>query len=398
MTSRPVALFVTPVLPLPGGSGRALRAWDWLQTLSRDHRVHLLVAGDRDSWPTLPADYPAEALWPLADGVSTTRRYCKVAGLSLPLLALCSRRFVSDWQQWTSTSMLEALEARLAGETVQRIVVFRLYLQDLGTALAARYPHADCALDLDDLESRTRTSVALASWRMGQYRDALRGLSTAIQYRLVERDIARQYRTLYLAASDDARHLPARPGLSIACRPNRIALPATPAGLPCDGPLGLLFVGTLNYPPNEEAVRFLLTRLVPRLSTTLTSPWRLRIIGRHASTALQALLRDTPQVEFTAEVGELDDSYARSHIVLVPLFAGGGTKLKTLEGFAHRRPVISTRQGVRGLAVTSGEHYLEAHGAEEFAASIVALATRHELAERIADAGWALCRQQYARP
>ena len=49
MTSRPVALFVTPVLPLPGGSGRALRAWDWLQTLSREHRVHLLVAGDRDS-------------------------------------------------------------------------------------------------------------------------------------------------------------------------------------------------------------------------------------------------------------------------------------------------------------------------------------------------------------
>jgi len=398
MTSRPVALFVTPALPLPGGSGRSLRAWDWLQTLSREHRVHLLVAGDRESWPALPADYPAEALWPLADSVCTTRRYRRLAGLSLPLLALYSRRFVSDWQHWAATSMLEALQARLAGETVQRIVVFRLYLQDLGTALAARYPHADCELDLDDLESRTRTSVALASWRMGHYRDALRGLSTAIQYRLAERGIARQYRTLYLAASEDARHLPARPGLSIACRPNRIGVPDAPAGLPCDGALGLLFVGTLNYPPNEEAVRFLVTRLIPRLSATLTLPWRLRIVGRHASPALQALLRGTPQVEFSAEADDLGDCYARSHIVLVPLFAGGGTKLKTLEGFAHRRPVISTAQGVRGLAVRPGEHYLAAHGAEEFAASIVALATRREWAERIADAGWTLCRQRYAQP
>jgi len=73
----------------------------------------------------------------------------------------------------------------------------------------------------------------------------------------------------------------------IACRPNRVALPDPSIGLP-DGELGLLFVGTLNYSPNEEAVRFLLTRLVPLLQAQLRSPWSLRIVGSHASAPLQA--------------------------------------------------------------------------------------------------------------
>lgn len=397
MKHRPVALFVTPVLPLPGGSGRALRAWDWLQTLSRDYRVHLLVVGNRDSWPSLPAEYPAEAFWPLEDSVSPTRRYGRLAGLLLPGLAALSARFVTDWQQWNSTALPDALDARLAGETVQRIVVFRLYLQGLGETLAARYPTAECELDLDDVESRTRLSVALASWRMGHYREAVRGLSSAIQYRLVEHGLPQHYRRIHLATNDDARRLPARLRPSIACRPNRVALPDPPIGLP-DGELGLLFVGTLNYSPNEEAVRFLLTLLVPLLQAQLRSPWCLRIVGSHASAPLQDLLRCTPNVEFSAQVDDLGDSYARSHIVLVPLFAGGGTKLKTLEGFAHRRALVSTHHGVRGLDASAGEHYLPAHSAEEFAAAIIALATRRELAERIADAGWTLCRLRYARP
>ncbi|WP_313514284.1 glycosyltransferase [Pseudomonas sp.] len=396
MKPRPIALLVTPVLPLPGGSGRALRAWDWLQQLARGHRVHLLVTGAREDWPELPSDYPAETLWPLADSVSITRRLQRLCGLLLPLLALVSTRFVSDWQRWNSSTSLDALEARLAGEAVQRIVVFRLYLQGLGQTLAARFPTAEYDLDLDDLESHTRLSVAQACWRMGYRRDAARGLSTALQYRLIERGLAPGYRHIYLAAGEDAHALPARLRDALACRPNRIALPGTPAPLP-EGELGLLFVGTLNYPPNEEAVRFLLNELVPLLNRQLTSPWRLRIVGRHASTELQALSRSMPQVELCTEVDDLGDSYARSNIALVPLFAGGGTKLKTLEGFAHRRAVIATDQGVRGLEAVPGEHYLPARDAGAFAASIVRLAAHPDLAERIAEAGWTLCRQRYAR-
>ncbi len=45
-----------------------------------------------------------------------------------------------------------------------------------------------------------------------------------------------------------------------------------------------------------------------------------------------------------------------------------------LEAMAYGRPVISTRLGAEGLPVAPGEHFLEADGAEHFAAAAVRVA------------------------
>ena len=60
---KPVALLLTPVLPLPTGSGRALRAWDWLQTLVKGYRVHVLALEESSDCVKIPENYPAEAVW-----------------------------------------------------------------------------------------------------------------------------------------------------------------------------------------------------------------------------------------------------------------------------------------------------------------------------------------------
>lgn len=397
MNEKPVALLLTPVLPLPRGSGRALRAWDWLQALARDHRVQLVVPGSVDC-PAIPRDYPAERIWPLGQATVPTRGFYRVFGLLLPVLVRCSRRFVTDWQQPVSMAALDDLASQLAAVPVRRIVVFRLYLHDIGVALSRRFPAAALDLDMDDLESRTRRSVAAAAWRTGRYREALRGWSAALQYRLIECALANPYRTLYLAADEDCRRLARSATAAVACRPNRIALPEAFAPAPAMGELGLLFVGTLDYPPNAEAARDLAEKLVPELAARSSRPWRLRIVGRHASPCLRRLLESVPQIEFLADVDDLADCYAATHIVLVPLRAGGGTKFKTLEGFAHRRPVVSSRHGVRGLDVIPGEHFLPAETAAEFTTAILLLASRPEMAERVAAAGWALCRRRYRTP
>ena len=57
---KPVALLLTPVLPQPGGSGRAFRAWDWLQTLGKTHRVHVVVTDPSIKVSMLHHDLPAE--------------------------------------------------------------------------------------------------------------------------------------------------------------------------------------------------------------------------------------------------------------------------------------------------------------------------------------------------
>lgn len=385
MTDKPIALLISPVLPQPGGSGRALRAWGWLLELQRDYRVHVLLPISPAECLPLPADYPAEAIRAIGAAVASGGRWQRLLTLLLPFTALVSRRGVVDWLTGNSV-VLQRLTAELDAQPVARIVVFRLYLHDVAQSLAARFPHARLELDLDDYESRTRLSVAGCLLRLGLYREALRSCVSALQYAMLEWFLPGRYQTAYLAAAEDSQRFSTRLARDVECRPNRVAGPPAPTPMKQGEDVCLLFVGTLNYSPNEEAVRFLLRDLVPALKISGLR-WRLNIVGRHAGPALTSLLQTTAQVEHLADVDDLAACYASAQIVLVPLRAGGGSKLKTLEGFAHGRPLVSTEQGVRGLSAEAGVHYLPARTAQQFAAAIVQLASDPQLAGQLAAAG-----------
>ena len=395
MSDKPVALLVTPVLPLPRGSGRALRAWEWLKELSETHCVHIITP-DTDHAGLSSGDYPAAKIWTLSAAPPASGRWQRAAGLILPGLALVSRRFVLDWHRPTSSTLLQALSASLSGGTVERIIVFRLYLHDVGLTLSCQFPAASLELDCDDLESSTRRSVAAALLRMGKYRAAWRTLSSALQYRLLEGRISKQYKKIYLAAREDCVLQRKESVIPFDCRPNRIAVPRDFPPAHPGKPFRLLFVGTLNYPPNEEAVLKLIKNLVPLLNATVSGLWELTIVGRHASHHLTQQLEKAPaHVQWLDNVDDLTGIYAESHCILVPLKAGGGTKLKTLEGFAHRRPVVSTQEGVRGLNAINGTHYLQAETMQEFALAIQHLIKNPAIANQIGLAGWSLCKEKY---
>ncbi len=393
---KPIALLLTPVLPLPTGSGRALRAWDWLQTLAKNHRVYVLAFDEGMDRHAIPPDYPAEGVWRTANAKVSAPRFLRAIGLLFPFLSIWFRNLAVDWLNLPpSAPVLYELEACLTGESVQRIVVLRLYMHDIALAVSGWFPNAIMNLDLDDHESRTRLSIAGALARMRRYREAARELSSAIQYGFIERFMLGPYRTAYLAAEADCHLLSTRLADAIAYRPNRVNVPEDFPPAPATKELTLMFVGALSYPPNEEAVRFMVLRLLPEIQKKLTRPWRLRIIGRYASAKISQLMESAQNVEFISDADDLGIWYAAAHIILVPLRSGGGTKFKTLEGFAHRRPLVSTGHGVRGLGAVAGKHYLLAETPVEFAQAISRLAEDQELADRIAEAGWKLCRQEF---
>jgi glycosyltransferase involved in cell wall biosynthesis len=62
--------------------------------------------------------------------------------------------------------------------------------------------------------------------------------------------------------------------------------------------------------------------------------------------------------------------YRNAKIAVAPLRAGGGSRVKILEAFAHDVPVVSTAIGAVGLAVGQGEHLLIADGAADFAVAV----------------------------
>lgn len=394
--SKDLAILLTPVLPLPNGSGRALRAWDWLLELSRTHQVHVVVTDAFDAQDIAP-HYPAAGVWPATDGVFHPHRLLRLLGLLFPPSSLFFRGLVVDWLYPQTTAKLLGLVGQLGNLSVKRIVVFRFYLHDVGRAIASVCPEAKLELDMDDLESTTRLSVALCLARMGRPKEALRSLMAAAQYALLERFVVKGYDAVWLAAKVDAQRLSDRGIPNVGARPNRIEYPPhiPERGFSQPATARFLFVGSLDYPPNQEAVLYLLNQIQPILEQCLTSPWTFRVVGRRAPEDLVKRMEASDRVEFFPDADQLAEHYAHADAVLVPLLAGGGTKLKTIEAFAHRRPVISSREGVRGLTVESGVHYLHAQTAGEFAQAIAQLLQDLVLADRVAKAGEAYYFQRH---
>jgi len=395
--ARPVAILISPVLPEPTGSGRALRAWAWVTELAREHEVHVVVAdvtAAADEGPSALAG--ATAMWRCRTGFEVPRRLVKGAGLALAPLSLLSRSFVLGWHYLTRSAFAPKLVSTLKSRQVSRIIVFRHYLADLGESLVAQFPGARLELDMDDLESQTRVSLARAYLDLGKYGDAAAMLASAVQYKLLETRLPGSFAQILIAAEEDRLALARRGVRKVACRPNRVPSPRPAPDLPPSGDLRLLFVGTLNYAPNLQAVHRLLRSVVPELRRQVDGKWRLTIAGRQAPLRLVEELRSVPEIDFVDDAPDLAPLYRQAQIALVPLRAGGGTKLKTIEAFAHGRAVVSTRHGVRGLAAVPDRDFLLAESDRDFATAITALAHDRARLARVAQAGMELCRDNYA--
>jgi glycosyltransferase involved in cell wall biosynthesis len=94
-------------------------------------------------------------------------------------------------------------------------------------------------------------------------------------------------------------------------------------------------------------------------------------------------------------VADVTPSYARSNAVVVPVRAGGGTRIKTLEAFAHCRAVVATPKGVEGLSIRPGEHALVADSAEGLAACLARLIDSPATAAGLADRGYRFVKAQH---
>ena len=118
-------------------------------------------------------------------------------------------------------------------------------------------------------------------------------------------------------------------------------------------PHQILFLGSLDWRPNLDAVDQLLDTIFPAVRAQEPSA-RLCLVGRNPPEALRRRVQATPGVELHANVPDVRPFLARSALMVVPLRIGGGSRLKILEAFAAGLPVVSTRIGAEGLDAENG--------------------------------------------
>lgn len=158
-------------------------------------------------------------------------------------------------------------------------------------------------------------------------------------------------------------------------------------------PLSLSFIGSLDWMPNLEGLRWFIDEVWQPLLAPRFPELTFHIAGRNTPDWLHRLGLD--RVFVHGEVDSAADFINQHSMMVAPLLSGGGMRAKILEGMALGKVTLSTRIGMEGIAVRHKKEALLADTPEEFAAAIAWCYEQGAALARIGDNARNLCAEQY---
>lgn len=363
-SARPRLLFCARRPPFPLVTGARLRTHRLLTGLAAVFQTTFLTF---EHHPASPDGYidPTE-LRRLLPGIEVA--VVRGCGRGKRLRQARSLLSARSWEygRYQAQAMREALE-RLAEQQRPDVVHF----DDLGVAQHGPVAGALNVYSAHNVEHRILEGTARTS-------RGLRRRFAEIERRKVEsleRDVW-QTMSLCLACSDlDAAVMRAGGAQVVVC-PNG-ADPVDPLSTPRRDPeqrLRVLFIGAVNYRPNQLGLEWFIERVLPHVRERV--PVTVDVVGSRPKR-----LAGAEEVVLHGRVPSVEPFYRRAHAVIVPVLYGSGTRLKVIESMAYRRPVVATSAGAEGLPIRAGVEYHEADDPEGFAEALLLLADQCVLAD-----------------
>ena len=152
----------------------------------------------------------------------------------------------------------------------------------------------------------------------------------------------------------------------------------------------MLFVGTMDYRPNADAVAWFVQQVLPLIVQEMPRV-HLLIVGRKPPAAVRQLA--SQHVTVTGAVYDDLPYFQRANVFVLPMRYGGGTRLKLLQALACGLPIVSTATGVEGVAVRQGEQAVIADRPDEFAQQVLRLLNDRQHAHELGVSARALALQ-----
>lgn len=118
-------------------------------------------------------------------------------------------------------------------------------------------------------------------------------------------------------------------------------------GLPAPTRL-FLFNGTLDYLPNTDALRIIVSELLPLLHG-YRLPFRILVCGSRISPQWRDVLQACPDILFKDFVPDISLYLKGADCFINPVTLGSGIKIKQVDALAHNLASVSTRSGARGI-------------------------------------------------
>ncbi len=159
-------------------------------------------------------------------------------------------------------------------------------------------------------------------------------------------------------------------------------------------PASFFHLGSMDWKPNKNGIQWLLTNVWPMVRKEVP----------HATLHLAG--KDMPNEYFNREDEGIfvkdyianGDAYMRENgTMVVPLFSGGGVRIKIIDGLCNGVPIISTSIGAEGIHCTPNEDILIADTVDDFAKRMIEIAKTPELLEGLNEKSLLLARTNFSK-
>ena len=400
LDQRPKILFISPIMPSDGGNGPAMRAALFVRALAKNYQVYLhvipVLGTVPDALNTLNLDdfcrqvtvqkLQQDPVYEFINNISLDRH-------RLAALAEYHQVALSRFATPEARSQIQSLYASVEFAAIH---VFRLYM----VAFIQAYfddNKIPIILDMDDYESVTHHRFAELYRRRQMPTHVFLEHAEAVKYTQMEQHWIPCFKHVYLSNEQDYSGLVKRfPKTKFRTLANAISIPKTMPKPEPSKPFTLLYIGTMSYFPNQDAVMYFCTDILPALRQALACEVNLVIAGANPSQNVLALSKQ-PGVQVTGRVSDLAPLYHQADIVVAPIRAGGGTRIKILEAFAYQRPVIATTLALEGIAAIHETHVLIADNSEAFIKACISLIGQADQAKKLSDNAYVLVCLNYSQ-
>jgi sugar transferase (PEP-CTERM/EpsH1 system associated) len=361
-------LVFAPQVPWPPTQGAAIRNYHVVRALARKHRVTLLAFGDPDAPPGPLERAGVEVIAVPPPPVRTSgRRALDQMGSLAPDMA---RRLRSETM--LATARLKAVLVDPFDVVHVEGLEMAPYGLDILRATPAG-PRARMVYDAHNVEWLLQERAYEADLADRHVTGAVYSKAQALLLRRYEAQVVRTA-TLTVAVSqpDSDALVQLVPEARIVVAPNAVDTRAfQPVGTEDEDTNLLVFTGKMDFRPNVDAVCWFHDEVLHRVRAVRPDV-RLAIVGRDPSASVRRLAGN-PGVTVTGEVEDVRPWIARAGVVIAPLRAGGGTRLKVLEAFAMGKAVVATPMAVEGIEAAPGEDFVVVDEPRAMASAIVAL-------------------------
>jgi polysaccharide biosynthesis protein PslH len=157
----------------------------------------------------------------------------------------------------------------------------------------------------------------------------------------------------------------------------------------------IVTLGTLHYPPNADGIRWFLNEVFPIIRKQVPEA-TLTIIGKNPpKDFLDVAIRKREAIVIKGYVPELAPCLVESALMVVPVRAGGGMRVRILEAFAYAMPIVTTTIGLEGIDAEIDKDVLVADTAPTFADRVCELLEDTALQTKLGANGRQLAETKY---